>query len=60
MGLYIPGMKKPESCDKCPFLIGSRLDGARCKITRTVMGYYNWSNLMEYCPLIEIVLEGKE
>ena len=70
MGVYIPNMEKPRSCDKCPIRIAELFgvyydskDGKskRIKITGCDSSKYNGKTIAEeekmmydHCPLIEI------
>lgn len=46
MGVYIPNMEKPKSCDKCPF-------------TCEALQFFNGTDIPQSCPLTEIVTCGE-
>lgn len=55
MGVYIPNMEKPKSCDEC-WALDDKYDYPMCLITQEQRGYdFNtMTRVMDDCPLIEI------
>ena len=61
MGVYIPGMEMPKSCEKCPFCIVNRHDRGDDSLCRLINKevFTFMRSLPQDCPLVPVPPHGR-